>query len=195
MMLSLRCLFLLAIAGAFPMMPVAAAAAGDDPPAAAEAAAGADGADGADGAEEPVEETRGPATGDDWIDARFADLDRYAGRHRATFVDELVRYRDAPRELAETLLAEAGWSAGDLYFACALAQVVGRPCRAVVDARQEEPAATWSALAERLGAAPGSAPFRRLKQGYVASYRRWARPLEPDAELRRTAAGEKAAEG
>ncbi|WP_081770213.1 hypothetical protein [Luteimonas huabeiensis] len=127
----------------------------------------------------------GPRTGDAWVDAQLADIDRYAARHRRALADELVRYRDTPRAFADELLGREDWSAGEAYFACALAQVVGRPCRAVVAARDRDRDRPWAELAEELGAAPGSAPYRRLKEGIAASYRRWARPLALDAELRR----------
>ncbi|MCD9031751.1 hypothetical protein LDO32_08440 [Luteimonas sp. Y-2-2-4F] len=139
-------------------------------------------AEATDGAEA---EPAGPRTGDAWVDEQLADIDRYAARHRQTLADELVRYRDTPRVLADELLGREDWTAGETYFACALAQVVGRPCRAVVAARDNDRARPWSELAEELGAAPGSAPYRRLKEGIAASYRRWARPLALDAELRR----------
>ena len=129
---------------------------------------------------EPVD--AGPATGDTWIDARLLDIDHYAARHRDAFIDELVRYHGAPRALAAELLArEDAWSAGDLYFACALGQVSGRPCRTVVSLRERAPAQPWSEIAGQVGAAPGTAPFQRLRTEIAASYRRWARPL-PDAD-------------
>ena len=103
-------------------------------------------------------------------------------RHREAFIDELVRYHGAPRALAAELLArEDAWSAGDLYFACALGQVSGRPCRTVVTLRERAPAQPWSEIAGQVGAAPGTAPFQRLRTEIAASYRRWARPL-PDAD-------------
>ncbi len=136
------------------------------------------------------EEVATVGTGDAWLDARLSDMDRYAVRHRATFVDELVRYRDAPRALVEELQSreDAAWTPGDLYMACALAQVVGRPCRAVVTQREADRAAPWAQLAEQLGAAPGSASFQRIKRGVADSYRHWGRPLVPDAPSPATAA-------
>ena len=124
----------------------------------------------------------GPATGDAWIDATLLDIDRYAARHRDAFIDELVRYHGAPRALAAELLAgEAAWSAGELYFACALGRVSGRPCRTVANLRERAPSQPWSEIAAQVGAAPGSAPFKRLRAEITASYRRWARPL-PDGD-------------
>lgn len=153
-----------ALASLLVLMPVAIAQ--DAAPDATEEAA----------ADEPVE--AGPATGDAWIDARILDIDRYAARHRDAFIDELVRYHGAPRTLAAELLAQDDpWSAGELYFACALGQVAARPCRTVVTLRERAPAQPWSEIAGQVGAAPGSAPFERLRTEIVASYRRWGRPL------------------
>lgn len=135
-----------------------------------------------DDAEGAQQEARS-ATGDAWMDAQLADIDRYARRHPGAFIDELVRYRDAPRTLVAALLDERGWVAGDVYFACSLASVTGRSCRFVADQREKSPVSSWSELAAGLGAGVGSEGFFRLKREVVDSYRRWARPLELDAEL------------
>lgn len=126
-----------------------------------------------------------PRSGDEWIDGHLGDINDYGRRHRDPFIDELVRYRDAPRDLVTDLLVERGWAPGDVYYACSLAQVVGRPCRRVVDEWERSHGEGWEALAQRLGAAPGSPEFQRLKQGFVPSYRRWGRPLVLDEELRK----------
>lgn len=123
------------------------------------------------------------ATGDAWVDAQLADISRYGRRYRNAFVDELVRYRDAPRALVVALLDEHGWEPGEVYFACSLAAVTGRSCRFIVAQRGEPAVQGWSALAAGLGAGPDSAEFGRIKQGVVHSYTRWARPLRLDAEL------------
>ncbi|QCO66946.1 hypothetical protein E5843_02595 [Luteimonas yindakuii] len=159
---------LLLVLGAW--MPVALAqSAPPAPKASAERVEAAD-------AVEPVE--AGPATGDAWIDGQLVDIDRYAQRHRPAFVDELVRYHGAPRKLAEEVLArEDHWSAGELYFACALGQVAGRPCRTVITLRDRAPTQPWSEIAGQVGAAPRSAPYRRLRTAIADSYRRWGRPL------------------
>lgn len=123
------------------------------------------------------------ATGDPWVDAQLADINRYGRRYRDPFIDELVRYREVPRALVVALLDERGWEPGDVYFACSLAAVTGRSCRLVADRRGQTPSEPWSALAAELGAGAGSDAFSRLKRGMVHSYQRWARPLELDAEL------------
>lgn len=126
-----------------------------------------------------------PRTGDAWTDARMADVNTYAARYPDAFVDELVRYFDLPRALADDLLGERRWAAGDVYYACALARVAGRPCRATLDAWAAGHAQGWAPIAEQLGVAPKSAEATRLRMAFVDSYGRWARPLPLDAGLAR----------
>ena len=68
-----------------------------------------------------------PGTGDAVVDRLLVDINDYAARHREAFIDELVRYFDAPRPLVTDVLVERRWAAGDVYYACALARVAGRP--------------------------------------------------------------------
>jgi hypothetical protein len=124
-----------------------------------------------------------PRTGDAWVDRTLADVNRYGNRYPDAFVDELTRYQGAPQGLVTGLLA-AHWAPGDVYYACALAQVAGQPCRAVADAWSSDDAHDWSAIARRFGIEPGSEPLHRIKRGLVASYDRWGRPLEIDDSLR-----------
>ena len=128
-----------------------------------------------------------PRSGDDWTDARLADVNAYAARYRDAFVDELVRYFDAPRELVEELVVDRRWAPGDVYQACAIARVSGRPCRAVLDAWAEGYGEGWEPIARRFGIEPDSPAELRLKQSLVDSYRRWARPIELDEALQRAA--------
>jgi hypothetical protein len=118
-----------------------------------------------------------PGTGDAVVDARLADINRYAARYPEAFVDELVRYFDAPRPLLEERLGQKGGVAGDLYYACALARVTGRPCRGVLEARAAAPASDWETIARGLGVEPGGARAKRLREGIAGSYARWGRKL------------------
>lgn len=124
------------------------------------------------------------ASGDVWLDTWLEDINVYAGRYRGAFVDELVRYQGAPRAFVSEML-EAGARPADLYFACALAQALGRTCREVVGEWRRVPVGGWSDLLERLGAGPATAPFERVREGLVASFDRWARPIRLDPVLRR----------
>ncbi len=124
-----------------------------------------------------------PRSGDAWVDGLLGDISRYAARYPDAFADELVRYDSAPRALVDALLADPRWTPGDIYFACALGQVAGQPCRAVAQRWQHDHAQGWSAIAQDFGVAPDSNAFHRLKRGIVLSYQRWARPLQVDASL------------
>jgi len=123
-------------------------------------------------------------SGDIWLDTWLADVNVYAGRYRGAFVDELVRYQGAPRPFVTELL-DAGARPADLYLACATAQALGRTCREVIAEWRRAPAEGWSGVLERLEAGPGTAPFARVREGLVASFDRWARPIRLDAALRR----------
>jgi hypothetical protein len=123
-----------------------------------------------------------PRSGDVWVDTWLGDMNRYGGRYRDPFVDELVRYHGAPRDLVVELLGRR-WAPGDVYFACALAKLAGRPCRYVVDLWERDHGKGWGAIAKQLGIKPGSAEFHRLKRGMVPSYDRWGRPIELDRDL------------
>lgn len=124
-----------------------------------------------------------PRTGDPWVDAQLADINQYGARWPGPFADELARYYGAPRSLVDELLQQR-WAPGDIYFACALAQAAGRPCRAVVEEWDQHHGEGWGALAQRLGIKPGSAAFHQLKRGFVPSYDRWGRPIRLDPTLR-----------
>jgi len=126
-----------------------------------------------------------PRSGDVWVDTWLGDMNRYGARYPEPFIDEMVRYHDVPRPLVVELLQTRHWVPGDVYFACALASVLGRPCRYVVDYYDANRGLGWGVVAQRLGIKPGSAEFHRLKKGFVPTYDRWARPIDLDDELRR----------
>ena len=126
-----------------------------------------------------------PRTGDVWVDTWLDDVNRYGGRYQDAFVDELVRYHGAPRDLVLDLLVERGWAPGDVYYACAIARIIGRPCRYVADEWARDHGEGWGALAQRLGIKPGSDEFMRLKRGFVPTYDRWGRPIRVDDDLAR----------
>ena len=126
-----------------------------------------------------------PRSGDVWVDTWLGDMNRYGNRYRDPFVDELVRYHAAPRDLVVELLTRRRWAPGDVYFACALANLSGHPCRHVVDLWERDHSQGWGAMARRLGIKPGSPEFHRLKRGMVPTYDRWGRPIELDRDLDR----------
>ena len=126
-----------------------------------------------------------PRSGDVWVDSQLNDVNRYGSRYREPFVDEMVRYYGAPRDLVTELLVTRRWAPGDVYYACAIAQTLGRPCRYVVDEWDRNHGKGWGVVAKELGIKPGSAEIHRLKRGFVPTYDRWARPIDIDVDLRR----------
>lgn len=126
-----------------------------------------------------------PRSGDVWVDTQLADMNRYGTQYRDPFIDEMVRYHGAPRDLVTDLLVNRRWAPGDVYYACTIAQIIGRPCRYVVDDWAVNHGQGWGAVAKRMGIKPGSAEFHRLKNGFVPTYDRWSRPIVLDADLKR----------
>ncbi|QIL21597.1 hypothetical protein [Thermomonas sp. HDW16] len=126
-----------------------------------------------------------PRSGDVWVDTQLADMNRYGSQYRDPFIDEMVRYRGAPRDLVTDLLVNRRWAPGDVYYACTIAQIIGRPCGYVTDYWQENHGQGWGVVAKQMGIKPGSAEFHRLKNGFVPTYDRWSRPIVLDAELKR----------
>lgn len=126
-----------------------------------------------------------PRSGDVWVDTWLGDINHYGVRYRDPFIDEMVRYHGAPRPLVIELL-DRHWAPGDIYYACALAAIIGRPCRHVVDVYEADRGQGWGVVAMNLGIKPGSPEFHRLKRGFVPTYDRWARPIDLDDELRRS---------
>ena len=126
-----------------------------------------------------------PRSGDVWMDTWLSDMNNYGYRYREPFIDEMVRYHGAPRDLVSDLLINRRWAPGDVYMACSIASLVGRPCRYVVEQYERDHGQGWGVIAKRMGIKPGSAEFHRLKQGFVPTYDRWARPIRLDAQLDR----------
>lgn len=131
-----------------------------------------------------------PRTGDVWVNTWLTDMNQYGQRYQPSFIDEMNRYYGVPRDYVGGLLGQAGWSPGDVYMACAIAQILGRPCSYVVDQYNQyydnRPGQGWGVMAQRLGIKPGSPEFHRLKAGMVRTYDRWDRPIVIDRDLERT---------
>src|SRR3546814_19268207 len=83
----------------------------------------------------------------------LADINADGIRDRGAFVDERVRYHAAPRDLVNELVDERNWAPGDVYYACTLAQVVGRPCRSLVEVWGQVHDEGWEAVAGKAGIA------------------------------------------
>jgi hypothetical protein len=123
-------------------------------------------------------------TGDVWVDTRLGEINHYGLRHRDPFIDELHRHYGAPRTLVIELLDRRRWAPADVYFACAIASALGRPCIEVVREYDRDPGQGWGAVAKRMGIKPGSPAFHALKRGTVATYDRWGHPVSIDRNTR-----------
>lgn len=126
-----------------------------------------------------------PRSGDVWVDTQLSDINRYGMQYRDPFIDEMVRYHGAPRDLVTDLLVTRRWAPGDVYYACTLASIIGRPCGYVADYWEKNHGQGWGVVAKQMGIKPGSAEFHRLKQGFVPSYDRWGRTIVLDDDLKR----------
>ena len=118
-----------------------------------------------------------PRSGDAWIDRHLIDINAYAARYPRSFADEVARYYSVPRDYVEAMQQQPAWTPGDIFMACALAQRVAQPCRAVVREWSRDHAEGWAGIATRLQAKPGTAPYRELRKDIEQTYARWARPL------------------
>lgn len=126
-----------------------------------------------------------PRTGDEWVDARLQEINIYAQRYPAAFADELVRYQRTPRSLVQELVDKRSLAPGDVYFSCAIAQAIGRPCSQIASAWIAGQTEGWGAVAQRFGIEPESDVFVRVKRGFVATFDRWNRPITLDHALER----------
>lgn len=104
-----------------------------------------------------------PRTGDSWVDGQLGELNSLAGAAREQFIDEMVDAFGAPRYLVNELLDTRHWVAGDVYYACALAYQLRRPCTDVARAHEQDRTRGWGELARELGIRPGSKQFQALK--------------------------------
>ena len=104
-----------------------------------------------------------PRTGDAWVDTRLGDINVFARGNTDGFIDDVVVSFGAPRPLIRDLYYDRGWAPGDIYYACALAHQLGRPCLEVANYYQSNRGQGWGVVAQRLGIKPGSSAFHALK--------------------------------
>lgn len=104
-----------------------------------------------------------PRTGDVWLDARLGEINTYGRGNPDYFYDDMYSNYGAPRDYVRELYVDRRWAPGDIYYACALAQLLDRPCREIVSDYDRHPGQGWGALAQRMGIKPGSAQFHALK--------------------------------
>jgi hypothetical protein len=104
-----------------------------------------------------------PRTGDIWIDTHLTDINRYARIDRDYFIDDVVSSFGAPRYFVRDLLVTRQWEPADVYYACALAHRLNRPCVDIVRDYGDDRGQGWGVIAQRMGIKPGSAEFHALK--------------------------------
>ncbi|MGN6223343.1 hypothetical protein [Pseudoxanthomonas sp.] len=121
-------------------------------------------------------------TGDAWVDTRLIEINDYGSRYRDPFIDEMTGYYGAPRSLVTDLFGRR-WSAGDIYYACAIAHILRLPCIDVVHEYERNPGQGWGAIAKRMGIKPGSSEFHALKNGFARTYDRWGYPVVVDRNV------------
>jgi len=121
-------------------------------------------------------------TGDAWVDTRLMEINDYGSRYREPFIDEMTGYYGAPRSLVTDLFGRR-WSAGDIYYACAIAHILRLPCIDVVHEYERNPGQGWGAIAKRMGIKPGSSEFHALKNGFSRTYDRWGYPVTVDRNV------------
>jgi hypothetical protein len=107
-----------------------------------------------------------PRTGDTFVDAQLGDINVFASGNRNGFIDDVVVSFGAPRYLVTEYYVERRWAPGDIYYACAIAYHLGRPCLEIIRVYERDHGMGWGAIAQRLGIKPGSAAFHALK-GHV----------------------------
>ncbi|TNJ33905.1 hypothetical protein [Arenimonas terrae] len=104
-----------------------------------------------------------PRTGDAFVDTQLGDINVFASGNTDGFIDDVVVSFGAPRHLVSEYYLERRWAPGDLYFACAIAYQLGRPCLEIIHIYERDHGQGWGAIAQRLGIKPGSAAFHALK--------------------------------
>ena len=123
-------------------------------------------------------------TGDVWVDSRLGEINDYGTRYRDPFISELSNNYGAPRSYITELLTVRRWAPADVYYACAIAHAMHRPCAEIVREYDRNPGQGWGVMAKRMGIKPGSKAFHDLKRGTVATYDRWGYPVVIDRNVR-----------
>lgn len=104
-----------------------------------------------------------PRTGDAFVDTQLGDINVFARGNTDGFIDDVVVSFGAPRALVRDYYLTRRWAPGDIYYACALAHQLGRPCRDLLDIWERDHGQGWGVIAQRMGIKPGSPAFHALK--------------------------------
>ena len=94
---------------------------------------------------------------------QLGDINVFASGNKDGFIDDVVVSFGAPRYLVREYYYDRRWAPGDIYYACALAHQLGRPCLEVANYYQSNRGQGWGVVAQRLGIKPGSSAFHALK--------------------------------
>lgn len=104
-----------------------------------------------------------PRTGDAFVDAQLGDINVFATGNTDGFIDDVVVSFGAPRYLVRELYYDRRWAPGDIYYACAIAFQLRRPCLEIINIYERDHGQGWGVIAQRLGIKPGSPAFHALK--------------------------------
>ena len=104
-----------------------------------------------------------PRTGDAFVDTQLGDINVFARGNTDGFIDDVVVSFGAPRALVRDYYLDRRWAPGDIYYACAIAYQLRRPCVEILDIYERDHGQGWGVIAQRLGIKPGSPAFHALK--------------------------------
>jgi len=119
-------------------------------------------------------------TDDAWVSSRVGEINDYGVRNREPFVNEMVTNYGAPRPYVVELLGRPGWRAGDVYYACAFAHSIGRPCAEVAERYEHNRAGGWGMVVQSYNINIGSPQYVSFRRGFVTTYGRWGHPIVID---------------
>lgn len=121
--------------------------------------------------------TAGACTGDVWVDSRVNEINDYGRYHQEPFVNEMVTYYSAPRPFVIELLGSRHWSPGDVYYACAFAHSIGRPCSEVAERYEQNRSGGWGYVMGSYNVGYASTQFASFRGSFVNTYGRWGHPI------------------
>lgn len=104
-----------------------------------------------------------PRTGDVWMDVQLREMNVYTRDNNEDFINDVATGFSVPRPLVREYVMERRWAPGDVYYACALAYQVRKPCLETLRDYDRNNGQGWGAIARRMGIKPGSAEFQNLK--------------------------------
>lgn len=104
-----------------------------------------------------------PRTGDVWMDVQLREMNVYTRDNNEDFINDVAMGFSVPRLLVREYVVERRWAPGDVYYACALAYQVRKPCLDTLREYDKNNGQGWGVIAKRMGIKPGTAEFQNLK--------------------------------